>query len=198
MAEKTEQVMAEAYSQGLPYSLEAEQSVLGSVLIDPELLSTIMEKISSPQVFYTEKHRRLYSLMIRMFSESKPIDYVTLLEEARNEEIFDSDASAQSYLLHLMNQVPTTANLTSYCNIVLEKYYMRGLLTAATDIASSVREGDGNASELLDAAEQKIYDIRQGRQTSELRPIGEVIIGVYDNIYELNRKEDTRITGLAS
>ena len=75
---------------------------------------------------------------------------------------------------------------------------MRGLLTAATDIASSVREGDGNASELLDAAEQKIYDIRQGRQTSELRPIGEVIIGVYDNIYELNRKEDTRITGLAS
>ena len=88
--------MAEAYSQGLPYSLEAEQSVLGSVLIDPELLSTIMEKISSPQVFYTEKHRRLYSLMIRMFSESKPIDYVTLLEEARNEEIFDSDASAQS------------------------------------------------------------------------------------------------------
>ena len=198
MAEKTEQVMAEAYSQGLPYSLEAEQSVLGSVLIDPELLSTIMEKISSPQVFYTEKHRRLYSLMIRMFSESKPIDYVTLLEEARNEEIFDSDSSAQSYLLHLMNQVPTTANLPSYCDIVLEKYYMRRLLTAATDIASSVREGDGSAAELLDAAEQKIYDIRQGRQNSELRPIGEVIIGVYDNIYELNRKEDTRITGLAS
>ena len=157
-----------------------------------------MEKISSPQVFYTEKHRRLYSLMIRMFSESKPIDYVTLLEEARNEEIFDSDSSAQSYLLHLMNQVPTTANLPSYCDIVLEKYYMRGLLTAATDIASSVREGDGSAAELLDAAEQKIYDIRQGRQNSELRPIGEVIIGVYDNIYELNRKEDTRITGLAS
>src|SRR5699024_797079 len=89
-------------------------------------------------------------------------------------------------------------NLASYCDIVLEKYYMRGLLTAATDIASSVREGDGSASELLDSAEQKIYDIRQGRQSSELRPIGDVIIGVYDNIYQLNQREDTRITGLAS
>lgn len=191
-------VSLEAYNQGLPYNLEAEQSVLGSVLIDPELLSSIMEKIATPQVFYTEQHRRLYSLMIRMFSESKPIDYVTLLEEARNEEIFDSDGNAKSYLLHLMDLVPTTANLGNYCDIVLEKYYMRNLLTAATDIASSVREGEGSASELLDAAEQKIYDIRQGRQTSELRPISEVIIGVYDSIYEMNQKDDSQITGIAS
>ena len=188
----------EAYSQGLPYNLEAEQSVLGSVLINAELLSTIMEKITTPQVFYTEQHRRLYSLMIRMFSESKPIDYITLLEEARKEEIFDNDGSAQAYLLHLMELVPTTANLPNYCDIVLEKYYMRNLLTAATDIAASVREGEGSAAELLDAAEQKIYDIRQGRQTSELRPISEVIIGVYDSIYEMNQKDDSRITGLAS
>lgn len=193
-----EETSLEAYNQGLPYNLEAEQSVLGSVLINPELLSTIMEKITTPQVFYTEQHRRLYSLMIRMFSESKPIDFVTLLEEARREEIFDSDGNAKNYLLHLMELVPTTANLPNYCDIVLEKYYMRNLLTAATDIAASVREGEGSASELLDAAEQKIYDIRQGRQTSELRPISEVIIGVYDSIYEMNQKDDSRITGLAS
>lgn len=188
----------EMYSQGLPYNLEAEQSVLGSVLLDPEKLSSIMEKIDSPQVFYNEQHRKLYSLMIRMFSESKPIDYVTLLEEARGEEIFDNDSTAKSYLLHLMELVPTTANLLNYCDIVLEKYYMRNLLTAATEIESSVRQGEGSASELLDEAEQKIYDIRQGRQSSELRPISEVIIGVYDNIYEMNQKDDTRITGLAS
>lgn len=201
MAEKKtarDEISLEAYNQGLPYNLEAEQSVLGSVLINAELLSTIMEKITTPQVFYTEQHRRLYSLMIRMFSESKPIDYITLLEEARREEIFDNDGNAQAYLLHLMELVPTTANLGNYCDIVLEKYYMRNLLTAATDIAASVREGEGSAAELLDAAEQKIYDIRQGRQTSQLRPISEVIIGVYDSIYEMNQKDDSRITGLAS
>jgi len=198
MAEKNENISVEAYNQGLPYNLEAEQSVLGSVLIDPELLSSIMEKISTPQVFYTEQHRKIYSLMIRMFNESKPIDFITLLDEARGEEIFDSDASAKTYLLHLMELVPTTANLLNYCDIVLDKYYMRHLLNAATDIASSVRESEGSAAELLDAAEQKIYDIRQGRQTSELRPISEVIIGVYDNIYEMNQKDDSRITGYAS
>ena len=188
----------EAYAQGLPYNLEAEQSVLGCVLIDPELLSDIMEKIRSPQVFYTRQHRELYSLMIRMFSESKPIDYVTLLDEARGEEIFENEGTAKNYLLHLMEAVPTTANLPQYCDILLEKYYMRGLLTAATDIASAVRQEEGSASELLDAAEQKIYDIRQGRQTSELQPIGDVIIGVYDSIYEMNQRDDSRITGLAS
>ncbi len=201
MAEKNdsrESVSLEAYNQGLPYNLEAEQAVLGSVIVKSELLSDIMEKITTPQVFYTEQHRRLYSLMIRMFSESKPMDIITLLDEVRKEEIFDSDGNAKSYLAHLMDVVPTTANLPNYCDIVLEKYYMRNLLTVATDIAASVREGEGSASELLDAAEQKIYDIRQGRQTSELRPISEVIIGVYDSIYEMNQKDDSRITGLAS
>ena len=188
----------EAYTQGLPYNLEAEQSVLGCVLLDPEKLPDIMEKIASPEVFYNEQHKKLYALMIRMFSESRPIDYITLLEKARGEEIFDNDATAKSYLLHLMELVPTTSNLSNYCDIVLEKYYMRNLLSAATEIESSVRQGEGSASELLDAAEQKIYDIRQGRQSSELRPISEVIIGVYDNIYEMNQKDDTRITGLAS
>ena len=195
---RTEEPSLEAYAQGLPNSLEAEQSVLGCVLIDPELLSDIMEKIRSPQVFYTRQHRELYSLMIRMFSESKPIDYVTLLDEARGEEIFENEGTAKNYLLHLMEAVPTTANLPQYCDILLEKYYMRGLLTAATDIASAVRQEEGSASELLDAAEQKIYDIRQGRQTSELQPIGDVIIGVYDSIYEMNQRDDSRITGLAS
>ena len=184
------------YTGNLPYNLEAEQSVLGSVLIEPELLSEIMNKIKSPAVFYTAQHQELFALMLKMFSESKPIDLVTFLDEAKNADIFDSDQTAKAYLLHLMELVPTTANLSHYCDIVVEKYYLRNLLSAATDIASSVREGDGNASQLLDSAEQKIYDIRQGRQVSELRPISEVIIGVYDDIYKMHSKHDTKYTGL--
>lgn len=186
------------YGRNLPYHLEAEQSVLGSVLINAELLSEVMERIKSPAVFYTSQHQQLYGLMIQMFSESKPIDFVTLLDAAKQTDIFDSDQSARAYLLHLMEVVPTTVNLDNYCDIVVEKYYLRGLLAAAGEIADSVRSGEGSASQLLDAAEQKIYDIRQGRQTSELRPISEVIIGVYDNIYQMHSKTDSRYTGLPS
>lgn len=184
------------YGQNLPYNLEAEQSVLGSVLIAPELLTEIMNKIKSPAVFYTSQHQEIFSLMLKMFSESKPIDFVTFLDEAKRADIFDSDQNAKTYLLHLMELVPTTANLGHYCDIVVEKYYLRNLLSAATDIASSVREGEGSATQLLDSAEQKIYDIRQGRQISELKPISEVIIGVYDDIYQMHSKHDTRFTGL--
>ena len=179
------------YGQNLPYSLEAEQSVLGSILIDPEKLSDVMNIIKSPAVFYTKAHQELFSLMLKMFGESKPIDFVTLLEEANRASVFDSEDSAKSYLLHLMEMVPTTANLANYCEIVVEKYYLRNLLDTASSIASSVREGEGDANALLDAAEQKIYDIRQGRQSSELKPISEVIIGVYDEIYQMHSRADS-------
>ena len=184
------------YGGSLPYHLEAEQSVLGSVLIEPELLGEIMERIKSPSVFYTRQHQALYGLMLQMFSESRPIDFVTLLDEIKGTDIFDSDESARAYLLHLMELVPILSNVGNYCDIVVEKYYLRNLLQAAGEIASSVREGEGNANQLLDAAEQKIYDIRQGRQSSELRPISEVIIGVYDNIYQMHTRKDSRYTGL--
>ncbi len=184
------------FAGNLPYNLEAEQSVLGSVLIDPELLTEIMNKIKSPAVFYTSQHQEIFALMLKMFSESRPIDLVTFLDEAKRADIFDSDQNAKAYLLHLMELVPTTANLDYYCDIVVEKFYLRNLLSAATDIASSVRESDGTATQLLDSAEQKIYDIRQGRQSSDLKPISEVIIGVYDDIYKMHSKHDTKYTGL--
>lgn len=186
------------YGQSLPYSLEAEQSVLGAILIDPEKLPDVMNAIKAPAAFYTRQHQELYALMVQMFSESKPIDYVTLLEESERAGIFENSQSAKAYLLHLMELVPTTANLSHYCGIVVEKYYLRNLLSAATDIAASVRESDGDASTLLDAAEQKIYDIRQGRQSADMKPISEVIIGVYDEIYQMNSKTDSRYTGLPS
>ena len=186
------------YGQNLPYSLEAEQSVLGAVLIDPEKLPDVMNAIKTPAAFYTRQHQELYALMVQMFSESKPIDFVTLLEESERAGVFENSQNAKSYLLHLMELVPTTANLSHYCGIVVEKYYLRNLLGAATDIAASVRESDGDATALLDAAEQKIYDIRQGRQSADLKPISDVIIGVYDEIYQMNSRTDSRYTGLPS
>lgn len=182
--------------RGQPYSLDAEQSVLGCVLLNAELISDVMEQIRNPEVFYVDRHQELYRLMIRLFSESRPIDYVTLMDEVKAAELFDSEQSARSYLLHLMDVVPSTANLPHYCEIVVEKYYLRQLLTASNEIAGMVQGEEGSASQLLDMAEQKIYDIRQGRQSSELKPISEIIIGVYDNIYQMHTRTDSRYTGL--
>ncbi|MBQ4050741.1 MAG: replicative DNA helicase [Oscillospiraceae bacterium] len=184
------------FGRSQPYNLDAEQSVLGCILIDSELISDVMEKIRTPEVFYVDKHQTLYSTMIRLFSESRPIDYVTLLDEVRGAELFDNEQSARSYLLHLMEVVPTTANLGHYCDIIVEKFYLRRLLGASTEISGMVQGEEGSASQLLDMAEQKIYDIRQGQQSSDLKPISEVIIGVYDNIYQMHSRTDSRYTGL--
>ena len=97
-----------------------------------------------------------------------------------------------------MEAVPTTANLPQYCDILLEKYYMRGLLTAATDIASAVRQEAGKRVGAV--GRRRAEDLRHppGAADLELQPIGDVIIGVYDSIYEMNQRDDSRITGLAS
>ena len=185
------------FGHNLPYSLEAEQSVLGSILLNADLLSDVAEKIKSPALFYTSQHQAIYGRILQMFSESVPVDFVTLLERVKTQDIFDSDQSARAYLLHLMD-IATTANLDSHCAIIAENYLMRSLLRASGEIADAVRQGEGSASQLLDAAEQKILDIRQGRQNTEMHPISEVIIGVYDNIYQMYTKTDSRYTGLPS
>ena len=105
------------FGHNLPYSLEAEQSVLGSILLNADLLSDVAEKIKSPALFYTSQHQAIYGLILQMFSESVPVDFVTLLERVKTQDIFDSDQSARAYLLHLMD-IATTANLDSHCAII--------------------------------------------------------------------------------
>lgn len=179
----------------LPHSIEAEQSVLGAILLDPGCISTALEYIKSDS-FYLKQHQQLFSLMISMFSTAKSIDYITVLDEAVAAQIFDSEQSAKVYLAQLMEMVPTTANVESYCRIVQERHYLRSLLQVAHEIIDNVNESQGNAKNMLDLAEQRIYEIRQGRDATGLTKINDVIIQAYDQLQKLSSEDRSQYLGL--
>ncbi|MDE6709360.1 MAG: replicative DNA helicase, partial [Oscillospiraceae bacterium] len=171
-------------STELPYNLEAEQTVLGALLIDPEAITRAMDYIK-PDSFYVTKHRDLFAVMIRQFTLGVKTDIITVIDEAVRENIFESSSSAKEYLANIMESVPTTKNIEDYCKIVEQKYYIRQLITTAKEIIEVSSSGQETAEQLLDYAEQKIYDIRQGKTADGLSKIDEVVLEAYD---ELGRK----------
>lgn len=168
----------------LPYNLEAEQTVLGALLLDPESLSVAMNYIK-PESFYVSKHRDLFAIIIRLFSLGVNADIITVINEAVKDGIFESSTAGKEYLAAVMEGVPTTKNIESYCKIVEEKYYTRSLITSAKEIIEAASAGQESAQQLLDFAEQKIYDIRKGKSVDGLVKIDEVVLEAYD---ELGRK----------
>ncbi|WP_093989533.1 replicative DNA helicase [Massiliimalia timonensis] len=194
MAEYTEL----QFEDGLPYSLEAEQSVLGGILVNPDCLTSVLEILTRSDMFYRKQHAEIYDIFLSMFNLSKPIDFITVLDEVAQAQIFQDDASAKVYLAQLMEMVPSTANIADYCNIVLNRYYRRRLITAAKEIEEYARNEEGSANYLMDMAEQKLYDIRQGKDNSELTPIDKVIIGTYDRLQKLTGEDRDLYLGLSS
>lgn len=167
----------------LPYSLEAEQSLLGAVLIDPGVISLLLDSIGA-ESFYRQAHREIFSIMTRLFASGAPIDLITVLEEVKIENVFETDEQAKRYLSDLLNVVPAVSNVEAYARIVREKHYLRMLMETASNIIKNVTDG-GEASSLLDDAEQRIYEIRQGRDARGLRRIDEVIVQNLDRLQRL-------------
>ena len=168
----------------LPYSVEAEQSVLGSILIDPKCLTEIAPMMKT-EYFYIPQHKEIYAAMSSMFELSQVIDFVSLLEKLKRDGVYD-DAGGKAYLTQLVQTVPTSANVLTYVAIVRDRYYARALMTAAQDIIKDVNENVQDSGKLLDSAEQRIYEIRQGREISGLTHIKQVIeTETYDRLSKL-------------
>ena len=178
----------------LPHSIEAEQTVLGSILIDSNVLTTVLEKLK-PEAFYNEQHRELFSIMIRMFSSGSKADIITVLNEALSMNIFESASEGRNYLASLMNNVPSVSNIEDYCTIVSEKYYARSLAITAQQIMNDVASGSYDAQTLLDSAEQKIYDIRQGKDVKGLTPINDVVYEAYDRLSKITGPDKDKYLG---
>ena len=178
----------------LPHSIEAEQSVLGAIISDPTVLSDVIELIK-PEYFYNEQHKALYSIMLQMNSMSLPVDIVTVLNEAEKQHIFESPAEGRRYLAEIGNLLPSTANIESYCRIVADKYFLRSLSYVARTILEEVQSGEQNAQLLLDSAEQKIYDIRQGRDVRGLVPLSEAIAEAYDRLGKISGPDKEKYVG---
>ncbi|MDE7122095.1 MAG: replicative DNA helicase [Oscillospiraceae bacterium] len=168
----------------LPYSLESEQTILGSILVNSDLLGTIME-IVNPDCFYIDQHRELYKIMVSMLSNSRHIDVITVLNEAMAAHVFETPAEGRSYLANIAGNIPTMANIRSYCRIVMEKYYIRLLASSCRDILTAIQRGENDAQLLIDTAEQSIFNIRQGRSTSGLTPFHEIVMEAYQHIGRL-------------
>ena len=165
----------------LPYSMEAEQTILGAILINSDVLPTVVDLIGA-ESFYNEQHRQLYNIMLRLFTGGAQADIVVVLNEAMKAGVFETVQEGRKYLASLVDMVPSVANVASYCKIVAEKYYIRSLAYVAREVLSRITEGTDDAQTLLDWAEQKIFDIRQGKDVRGLVPISEVIVEAYDQI----------------
>lgn len=178
----------------LPYSLEAEQTILGAVLIDASVLSAVLEHIK-PDCFFNEQHRALFQIMLQMFTSGEKADIITVLNEAMAAHIFDTPAEGRAYLGALINLVPSVANIESYCKIVAEKYYVRSLAFVAREILQDIQTGEQDAQMLLDAAEQRIFDIRKGKNTQGLVKIGDAICEAYDRIGKISGPDREKYLG---
>ena len=157
----------------LPYSVEAEQAVLGSVLVDPKCLNDIAVQMKS-DYFYLPQHKKIYETMSSMFELSQTIDFVSLLEKLKKDGVYD-EAGGKAYLTQLVQIVPSAANVLTYVAIIRDRYYSRSLMNAAQNIIKDVNENTLDSGKLLDSAEQRIYEIRQGRDISGLTHIKSVI-----------------------
>ncbi|MBQ4332852.1 MAG: replicative DNA helicase [Clostridia bacterium] len=191
MAEKTTQVND---GLGLPYSLEAEQSVLGAVLVDPDKINEIAD-ILKPEFFYLPEHQSIFNVMLQKMMKNERIDFVTVLESLKSEGFFSSE-DGKAYLLKLANIVPFLSNLQNYAKIVREKYEARCLIKAAREITELAMDPATEAEDLLDMSEERIYNIRQGRQTGGLLPIQEVLASNYEMFRKLTSDERDQYIGI--
>ncbi len=178
----------------MPHSLEAEQAVLGSILIDSRCVADVIG-ILRPEDFYLEQNKEIYEVIYTMFNYSEAIDAVTVLNKMR--ELGVHRDNSREYILQLMEITPSAANVERYANIVREKAMLRGLATAAAEISESVFSQTGTAAEMLESAEKKIYALRKGENGDSLERIGTVMHKVLDRLEELS-KSDSLIPGLST
>ena len=174
--------MDELISRQLPHSVEAEQAVLGSMLIDSRCVPDVVERLK-PDDFYMRQNREIYEVLYAMFSRFETIDPVTLLDRMKQAGIYDENTSV-AYLRQLMEITPTAANVLEYADIVRDKALLRRVGETAGELTEMVRTEAGTAQQVLEAAEQRIYAIRQGRSANGMEHISGVMASVWETIKE--------------
>jgi replicative DNA helicase len=179
----------------MPHSAEAEQAVLGSMLIDSRCIPSVIELLT-PDDFYMKPNQDMYQAIYAMFTLSRSIDAVTVLERMRQDGTYDENTT-RNYVLQIVDITPTSANVMEYAAIVKDKSLLRQIALTAGDITGMVQRNDGSGQDILDAAEQRIYAIRQGRASRGLTHISMVMQDVYTRLEEL-AASDKAVPGLST
>ena len=177
----------------LPFSMPAEQSLLGSVLIDPASLNEVADLISAED-FYLTEHKQIYLAMHELFLTNSEIDEVTLIDMLVTKGIYDK-SGGEDYIRTLAEVVPDALNVKDYARIVKEKSVLRKLIEACGDISEAAYSEQKSVTSILDHAENLIFNIAQGRDTKNFRHVKEVLGDVFHHLHELNtNKEATQGT----
>jgi replicative DNA helicase len=169
----------------IPQSLEAEQSFLGSLLIDTEALIKVADRVG-PDDFYDEKHRIIFEAILDLFRRHEPIDLLTLGNILDERHVLDR-IGGRTYLIHLANAVPTSSHVEHYAGIVAKKATLRRLLSAASEITALGFDAPEDVQDVLDKAEQRLFSVSQGFLKSAFSPIKELLANAFDRIDELHR-----------
>ena len=163
--------MEELLGRRVPWSAEAEQAVLGSCLIDPSCLPDVMTAVRGAD-FYLPQNREIFETIFSMFTFAKPIDPVTVLDEMKVRGVYH-DESSQQYIRELMRLTPTAANVLKYAAIVRDQALLRNVITVCEETVEAASSGAGEAGDVLDLCEKKIYALRQDRVVGGLMPVSQ-------------------------
>ena len=176
-----------------PHNIEAEQAVIGAILIEPNAFSTASERITATD-FYRTSHQVVFEAMFALFEKGEPIDMVTVTRWLQDADKLDISGGVP-YLTNLAQSVPTAANIDYYSRIVEEKALLRRLIETATNIVTTTFSQEDAVAEVLDEAERSILEVSNKQNASAFKPIKDVLIDVYDNIEQLHHAKSD-VTGI--
>ena len=177
-----------------PYSIEAEQAILGAAIISPETVSLIIEQVKA-EYFYSRQNQRIFLEIHKLFNANIPSDFITVLNSVIENGVFSDEAEAKVYLTQLADTVPSLSNIPSYAKIIREKYMVRMLLNTSTDIIRQTQTAP-DADMLMEYAEQKIYELRQGKDTTALQHISKSAVESFERLSNLSGKDREKYLGV--
>ncbi len=179
----------------LPHSIDAEQSVIGSMFLSKYAINRATEELY-PELFYLDSHAKIFEVIKELYDEKKPIDLTTVIEALNSKKYLDKIGGVE-YITEVVNSVPSAANVDYYIEIVRDKAILRRLIEVSTEITTTSYEANDSTNEILDDAEKKILNVIKNRRASEFKSIGQVVTSAQMILEELAKNEGN-ITGIAT
>ena len=179
----------------MPYSREAEQAVIGSSLTDSQSVAAAMEIVKADD-FYFSANREIFAVISELFNENSPIDFITVSNRLNRQDKLDA-VGGLDYLRNIASNVPTTRHTAYYANIIKEKAVLRNLIKSAGVISDMAYGEDDKVDRVLEQSEQLIFDVASSRESNDIVPISDVLLGSYQTMVE-NSQNKGGITGLAT
>ncbi|MEG1757715.1 MAG: DnaB-like helicase C-terminal domain-containing protein, partial [Oscillospiraceae bacterium] len=181
--------------ESLPYSIEAEQAVIGAIIADSRVIDDVAG-ILVPEYFYNGQNLQIFKEILLLSALGKPIDFVTVLNAVITSSIFEKEEDAKVYLYSITQSVPTISNVATYAKIVYDKYLLRSVIRICREVTDNAVTAGENAAQILDYAEQKLYEIRAGRDNSEMWRIDSVLFDVIDRLNKMSGPDAYKYRGI--